>query len=263
MDATARFAELVRSDPAVLESHLDEAALLIAAHARPADEPLDIGAYLRRLDELAAACKEPTAGAVLDQLFNIEMFAGDTETYYDARNSYLDHVLERRLGIPITLALVVIEVGKRLDVPFVPIGMPGHFLIRHDDTLHDPFELGRPVTIAECAERFHAVQGHEVPFDESLLAPATGAEIVARMLANLRQVHLSRRNSEQLEWVLRLRSLLPTATVEERAERAGVLAALGRFDTAADVLEDLAPSAGDDRARQLRAKAKQLRARLN
>jgi len=263
VDASARFSELVGGPPDVLAGSLDEAALLIAAHARADDDPLDVGLYLRRLDELAASCKEPTSEALLHHLFEVEGFTGDTERYYDPRNSYLDEVLERRLGIPITLSLVVVEVGRRLDVPVLPIGMPGHFLVRVDDSLIDAFEGGRRLTVAECEERFRSIYGPEVPFDLGLLDPATPHEIVARMLANLRQVHLSRKDSVNLEWVLRLRAMLPGTTIEEKAERAGVLAALGRFDKAADVLDDLVPHADDGRAKALASKAKQLRARLN
>lgn len=263
MDASDRFGELVSGPPDVLAGSLDEAALLIAAHARAADDPLDVGAYLRRLDELAARCEEPTADALLHHLFVVEGFTGDTERYYHPRNSYLDEVLERRLGIPITLSVVTVEVGRRLGVPVTPIGMPGHFLVRIEGALIDPFEGGRKLTVAECEERFRSIYGEATPFDVALLEPATPHEIIARMLANLRQIHLSRRDSANLEWVLRLRAMLPGTTLEEKAERAGVLAALGRFDRAADLLDDLAPGADEGRARALSNKAKQLRARLN
>lgn len=263
MDASDRFAELVGGPESILAMCLDEAALLIAAHARADDDALDVAAYLRRLDEIAASCKEPTGEALLHQLFEVEGFTGDAERYYDPRNSYLDEVIERRLGIPITLSLVVVEVGRRLEVPVVPIGMPGHFLVRVDGALVDPFEGGRRLSLDECSERFRAIYGPDAPFDPALLEPAAPHDIVARMLANLRQVHLSRKDSVNLEWVLRLRAMLPSTTLEEKAERAGVLAALGRFDRAADVLEALVPEADEPRAAALGSKAKQLRARLN
>ena len=263
MDATGRFEQLVGGPASVLATALDEAALLIAAHARPSDRPLDVAAYLGRLDEIAAACKEPSADALVHQLFEVEGFTGDTERYYDPRNSYLDEVLDRRLGIPITLSLVAVEVGRRLEVPVVPIGMPGHFLVRIDGGLLDAYEGGRRLSLSECEERFRSIYGPDAPFDLSLLEPAAPHDIIGRMLANLRQVHLSRKDSVNLEWVLRLRAMLPSATIEEKAERAGVLAALGRFDRAADVLDALVPEADEGRAKALGSKAKQLRARLN
>lgn len=260
MTPTERFAVLVAGEG--LEHRLDEAALVIAAHARPDGDPLDVEAYLARVDGLAAGAKEASATAVLEHLFAVEGFRGDTESYYDPRNSYLDEVLDRRLGIPISLSLLVVEVGRRLGVPFEPIGMPGHFLVRCDGQLYDPFERGRALSVAECAMRFEAIHGGGAPFTEDLLAVATPVDIVARMLNNLRQVHLAAKDSTNLEWVLRLRSLLPGTTLEERVERAGVLAALGRFDEAADLLESLAPAAGE-RSQVLLGKSRQLRARLN
>lgn len=258
--ATSRFAELVTGPAPTLAAHLDEAVLLIAAHAR---DGVDVASYLTILDELAAGVAEPSVDAIVDHLFGTEAFRGNVEEYYDPRNSYLDQVIDRRLGIPITLAVVLMEVAKRVGVELEGVGMPGHFLVRDDDALRDPFEGGRRLTVQDCEERFHAVYGAEAPFHPSLLEPADAPAIVARILANLRQVHLSRRDSNALEWVLRLRGFLPTATIEERAERAGVLAALGRFDEAANVLDELAPLAGDEREQQLLGKARQLRARLN
>ncbi|HEX7167598.1 MAG TPA: transglutaminase-like domain-containing protein [Acidimicrobiales bacterium] len=260
MDPTARFGELVRGGEAELAHRLDEAALVIAAHAQP---DLDVGAYLGHLDAIAAATEEPTVAAVLDRLFRVEGFGGDTETYYDPRNSYLDQVIDRRRGIPITLSLVVVEVGRRLGVTFVPIGIPGHFLVRYGDSFVDAFEGGRVLTLAECEKRFDEIHAGAIPFGPAVLDPARPFDILSRMLANLRQIHLAKRDSVSLEWVLRLRGMLPGMTIEERAERAGVLAALGRFDKAADLLEELAPEADEAKATALTAKAKQLRARLN
>ena len=258
--ATSRFAELVAGPADALAARLDEAVLLIAAHAR---EGVDVASYVGALDELAKGVVDTSTEAVVSHLFGAEGFRGNAEEYYDPRNSYLDQVIDRRLGIPITLAVVMMEVAKRVGVELEGVGMPGHFLVRDGATLRDPFEGGRTLTVEECEARFHDVHGPDAPFHPSLLEPADAPAIVARILANLRQVHLSRRDSNALEWVLRLRGLLPTATIEERAERAGVLAALGRFDEAADVLDALAPEAGDDRERQLLGKARQLRARLN
>ena len=263
MDATDRFAELVRLPETELASALDEVALTIAAHARPPDDPLDVGTYLSRLDGLAAACAEPSAEAVMRLLFDEEGFRGASDDYYDPRNSYLDHVLDRRVGIPITLSIIVIAVGRRAGVTFAPVGMPGHFLVSHEGVLLDPFSGGRGITLEECAARFQAIHGSEQRFDPAMLERARSHDIVARMLANLRQIHLTSGDRSQLEWVLGLRALLPAATVEQKAERAGVLAALGRFDRAADVLERIAPDAGTERGAALLAKARQLRARLN
>ena len=264
MDPTDRFATLVRGPKDVLDVNLDTAALLIAAHARPG---LDIDAQRTRLDELARACEEPVLAEVSNLLFGIEGFHGNDVDYYDPRNSYLDQVLDRRVGIPITLSIVLMEVARRLGIHLDGVSMPGHFLVRlagEPPILLDPFEGGRLLSEAECVARFHAVQGPAAPFDPGYLEPVGTVAILARMLNNLRNIHLQRQDSASLEWVLRLRSVLPGATLEERKERAGVLAALARFDEAATLLEDLADESTEpQQADAMTSKARRLRARLN
>jgi regulator of sirC expression with transglutaminase-like and TPR domain len=270
-DPTARFAELVRRPAGEIDGLLDVGALLLAAHAHaPTMHGRELDAFVAhgtgRLDELAARCDEPVLAEVSHQLFGVEGFHGNEDDYYDPRNSYLDEVLARRTGIPITLSVVLLEVAKRVGIPLVGVSMPGHFLVRlqgEPAVLLDPFAGGRLLSEAECEERFAAVQGPGVAFDKRYLEPVGAIGILARMLNNLRTIHLSRQDSRSLEWVLRLRGLLPGATLEDRTERAGVLAALGRFDTAAELLDDLAEEAPDERATTLRSKARGLRARLN
>jgi regulator of sirC expression with transglutaminase-like and TPR domain len=270
-DPTARFAELVRRPAEEIDGRLDVGALLLAAHAHtPAFRGAELDAFIahgtERLDELAARCNEPVLAEVSHQLFGVEGFRGNDDDYYDPRNSYLDEVLARRIGIPITLSVVLLEVAKRVGIPLVGVSMPGHFLVRligDPPVLLDPFAGGLLLSEAECEARFAAVQGPGVAFDQRYLEPVGAVDILARMLNNLRTIHLSRQDSRNLEWVLRLRGLLPGATLEDRTERAGVLAALGRFDDAAELLEDLAEHAPDERAPSLRSKALGLRARLN
>ena len=265
MDATPtdRFATLVRSPDAVLREHLDEAALLIAAHARPG---LDVAHYLARLDDLAAGVGEPVLAEVTHQLFGVEGFRVNDEDYYDPRNSYLDEVLDRRLGIPITLSVVLIEVARRLGIGLAGVSLPGHFLVRllgEPPVFLDAFGGGLLLGEAECEERFRLQQGPAAPFDPRYLEPVPTVDVIARMLNNLRSVHLERQDSAALDWVLQLRGLLPGATIEDRQERAGVLVAQARFDEAADLLEGLAGEAPDAKAASLSSKAKRLRARLN
>src|SRR5687767_8200788 len=107
-DPTSRFAALVQRPEAELATRLDEAAFLLAAHAHPG---LDVDTQRARLDELAAACASPRLADVAHHLFVEQGFPGNAEDYYDPRNSYLDDVLDRRLGIPITLAVVLMEVA--------------------------------------------------------------------------------------------------------------------------------------------------------
>ena len=137
---TARFVQLVQGPESDLR--VDEAAALIAAHANPAVEE---AAIFETLDDLAARCRPPTLDGLLRLLFVDEGFHGNTLDYYDPKNSFLDEVLERRAGIPITLAVVTMEVGRRAGVPLAAIGMPGHFLLRDrvdPNVFVDPFDQG-------------------------------------------------------------------------------------------------------------------------
>ena len=262
--ATARFAVLVQGDDGALAANFDEAVLLLAAQARP---ELDIEKYRRRLDELAGGVSEPTLAAVAHELFVVEGFRGNTDDYYNADNSHLDAVLDRRLGIPISLAVVLLEVTRRLEIPVAGVGLPGHFLVRlrGDPALFlDPFDGGRLLAAAECRERFHAAYGPDAVFDPAFLEPVSPRSILRRMLANLRQIYLNRQDSAALAGVLRLRNAIPGLPVEDQAELAGVLLSLGRFDQAAAVLEALAADApSEEAATRLRHKAVGLRARLN
>ena len=125
-NATARFRELLSGGPDSFP--LDEACLLISAHARPG---LNTAHYLARLDALAGEILPPTFDGLLRELFGRCGFHGNQDAYYDPRNSFLDQVIERRVGIPITLSLVYIEVGQRCGLPLVGVGFPGHFLVKH------------------------------------------------------------------------------------------------------------------------------------
>ncbi|MEY2403551.1 MAG: hypothetical protein QOD38_1102 [Acidimicrobiaceae bacterium] len=262
MDPTARFEALVQGpEPAI---PLDELTLLVAAHAEPG---LDIGAWLVALDDIAARCADRSFAGVLRHLAS-EGFGGNRGDYYDPRNSYLHHVIERRTGIPITLSVVMIELGRRLDVPIVGVGLPGHFLVRDGLDEHlfaDPFD-GRLLDRDGCARAFADTQP-DVAFDESYLAPVGTRSIVARLLANLKGIHLARRDRRALAWVLGLRVTVPGVPLEERRELASALAADGRFLEAAAVLDrlgELAQAVGEAGiAEDAERGATRLRARLN
>ena len=129
-----------------------------------------------------------------ESLFDDFGFTGNTEEYYDPRNSYLNEVLARRTGIPITLAVVYMEVGRRLKVPLVGVGMPGHFLVRHvevDDLFVDPFHGGILLTEDECRQRLEDRVEGTFHWDSSLLQPVSNREIISRMIRNLKAIHMS------------------------------------------------------------------------
>ena len=261
MEATERFAELVSRPEAEIE--LDEAALLLAAHARP---DLDVAHELRRLDALAAGCAAPTLDALCRYLFVELGFRGDSRNYYDPRNSYLDQVVSRRLGIPITLSILAMVVGSRLGVPLDGVGMPGHFLLRDrvdPDLFVDPFGGGTQFDARGCEAMFHALHGPTAPFDPVFLEPVGPRVVLGRMLANLRSVFSSNGDRASLLWVLQLRTVLPGAPAEDRADLAAGLALLGRFGDAAAEYDAAADGLGGSLGEEMRRSATRLRARLN
>lgn len=261
MTPTARFCALMQLDER--EVRLDEAALLIAAHAYP---DLDVPTELGRVDELADGCAAPTLDGLLRHLFGDLGFAGNTHTYFDPRNSYLNDVLDRRTGIPISLGVLTMAVGRRIGVPLVGIGMPGHFVLR-DQVDHsvfvDPFANGAVLDQDGCARAFHAVHGPDAHFDPSFLAPVGTFAIIGRMLANLRSVFAASTDRAGLTWAIRLRTMVPGVALEERGELATVLASAGRFAEAASEFDHLAELLGGDLGSRYRADAHRLRARLN
>lgn len=258
MDAVARFTELVGApDPP-----LDRAALALAAGAgRDGDRDVERG--LAELDRLAVGVT--SLDGLVHRLFVQEAFAGNGKDYYDPRNSLLPHVLRRRLGIPITLAVVTIEVGRRAGIALEGVGMPGHFLVRAVGThTHlDVFAGGTTVTAAECEARFRAAGGPDVPFGPHLLTPTPTRAILVRMLENLRGIYRSRRSPSDLEWVLRMRLALPGAGMPERLELAEALGDQARWVDGATLLERYADGAGSAQAEKLTNAARGLRAHLN
>ncbi len=183
---------------------LDRGALLIAAAF---DRELDVDREVAMLDGLAQGARgrvspdlDPlTAINELNEyLFDHIGFAGNEADYYDPRNSLLHEVLRRRLGIPITLSLVYVEVGRRLGLPLRGVGMPGHFLVRHGDESSlfiDPYYSGVLLSEAECAERLRRISD-TVRWDRSFLAPVTNRAFLARMLRNLSAIWVKRNDAE-------------------------------------------------------------------
>jgi regulator of sirC expression with transglutaminase-like and TPR domain len=197
-----RFADLV--DGREGEVDLAHAALLISAEENGG---VEVERWLAHLDALADELRPRIAAlpagpgsdfARLAELsvflFAEQGFSGNRDDYYDPANSFLDRVLERRTGIPITLALVMIEVGRRVGVPLVGVGFPGHFLVRHarhPDLLLDPFAGGRLVSDEDCRRLLAQVCG-DLPFHPRLLRPVSGRCLLQRMLTNLRAIYMSK-----------------------------------------------------------------------
>ena len=225
-DALAQFIALARLPDEELD--LARAALLIAAVEHPG---VDVDFYLRALDSLARPLAERLRPpAADDPLFCVNTlsqylvddlgFRGNAEDYYDPRNSCLNDVLQRRAGIPITLSLVYVEVGKRCGVPLVGVGMPGHFLVRHravPDLFCDPFHGGILLSADECAARFRDVTRGAMPWSAQHLALVGNRDFIARMLRNLKGVYLQRDDFARALGVMdRLVALLPALPAERR-----------------------------------------------
>ena len=178
-----------------------EGALWIAALESP---DLDIPHYLQWLDGVAERTAEnarrhasegPSAAILSDVLFHQIGFRGNDADYYDARNSYLNHVIERRRGIPITLSVVYLAIADRLGEDAAGIDAPGHFLVRHRDAIVDPFR-GTRMTATELEAHLRSLEIREPEAEtRSLLQqPPTRREILSRMLVNLRGIHVRHRD---------------------------------------------------------------------
>lgn len=257
MELTERFADAIVRQP----FPLDEVCVLIGAHG---DESCDVEGAIARLDNLAGLVPEPTLDHLLTTLFAVHGFAGDRDSYYDPRNSYLHEVLDRRLGIPITLSIVVMEVGRRLGLTIEGVGAPAHFITRvPGDTVRyvDAFGGGQIMERGEL-DGFFARMAPGINIGPYLGA-LSGPDIVRRVLGNLVAVHRRLGDRDGLLWATQLRTLVPGSSPDDRRTFGGALAASGDFARAAKVLESLVDEGdADDPEREL-AEAQRLRARLN
>nr|WP_153866366.1 MULTISPECIES: transglutaminase-like domain-containing protein [Myxococcaceae] len=254
------------------------AALAIAALAHP---ELDVAACLHTLDALAAHVQlEAERHAALGErdpalnqlaalrhvLADVEGFRGNTEDYGAPDNSFLDCVLERKVGLPITLSVVYLEVARRAGIPLYGVPFPGHFLVAREVGDHklvlDPFHGGEILTETGCRELLERV-APQLKFEPSMLTPAPVELVTYRMLANLRRVYLEREDAERGLAVVDLLLLLAPNHPGELRTRAGLYAAMGAFRAALKDVErclELSPEAPDRErleitARELRDRA--------
>jgi regulator of sirC expression with transglutaminase-like and TPR domain len=206
---------------------LAKVALYIAQEETPS---LQIEPYLAQLDQWAEQVAELIPAErypmrvikCLNQVLYEELgFRGNEEDYYDPRNSFLNEVMERRTGIPITLALVYLEVARRLDFPMVGIGMPGHFLIRPEfkdaGIFVDAFHQGEVLFPEDCQQRLQQIYQQPVELEPQFLEAVTKREFLGRMLTNLKLIYINRQDLERaLSVIERLLLVFPDAVTEQR-----------------------------------------------
>ena len=179
---------------------LAEAALMIACEEYP---QLELSPYLELLDQIAEDAQQrcnlsdppmDTVQNINRVLFETYAFRGNNDDYYDPRNSFFNDVLDRRVGIPITLSAVYIEVARRLNFRIAGVGMPGHFLVkysdRRDEFFIDPYNRGEILTHDDCKQRLLAMYGDAFEFQDRFLGRATTRQILWRMLNNLKDIYV-------------------------------------------------------------------------
>ncbi len=263
----------------------DDASIGLAAGAlaiSQAEYPLlDIPYYVGRLEALAQRVRKglrshPTSRetiAVLNRvIFDEEGLRGNRDDYYDPRNSFLNDVLDRKLGIPITLSVIYMDIARRVGFPLAGTGMPGHFLLKHYDALSgeviiDAFNRGRVVGNAECQRRLDEIYSGQIELKPEFLQTVSHREILTRVLNNLRQIYFKQRNFPKGLMVLDLLLAIPPQSPELIRERGLVRLNLEQFLGAAHdfgTYLQMCPDADDsDDVRETLDMLRQLLARLN
>lgn len=261
-EARRQFELVARQPDAAID--LAQAALLVACEEEPYFEPsryrarlYELGLEAReRVERLERQGGEPVL-ALNDYLFTELGLGGNQENYYDARNSLLHHVIERRRGIPITLSIIYMEVGRRAGLWTEGVGLPGHFIVRVREraeslagTLVDPFH-GQIVDREDCQQRLDQVYGGQLRLNEAHLRPATSREILVRLLRNLKAIYVQAALYQQAASIVERILLLSPQSTEERRDRGMLLSQVGRYTEAiGDVQSYLrqAPDAPDAEA---------------
>ena len=258
------------------EINLAEAALLIAAEEYPR---LDITVYLEKLDIIGDIARErasraidvsDTISALNATLFEQLGFRGNRESYYDPRNSFLNEVIDRRMGIPITLTVVYMEVARRIGLRIEGVGLPGHFIAKHasegGDIFIDPFNGGRLIGERGCAEILSEMSNGKLKLKPDHLAAVTNKQILTRILGNLLGIYSSSDYRRALAVIERLLIIHPDSPNHVR-DRGLLLAATGDASKAIEELQRylaLAPNAPDaDTVREQIKSIRQTVARLN
>ncbi|WP_404784722.1 SirB1 family protein [Altericista sp. CCNU0014] len=227
---------------------LAEAALYIALEEYP---DLEIQPYLQRLDAMAEEVArqlppDPYPLKILQTidryLFETLGFYGNERDYYDPRNSFLNEVLDRRTGIPITLSLVYLEIARRIGFPMTGINFPGHFLIRPDredmELWVDPFHQGEILFPEDCKKRLETIYQQPVELRPEFFEPISPQQFLVRMLNNLKHIYLNRGDLHKCLAASEQILLVDPDAAMERRDRGVLYYQLGRWVEARQDLED-------------------------
>jgi len=256
---------------------LVRAALVIARSEYP---KLEIEEYANRIEALARrvaakAFESPAQRtlAVLNQvLFEEAKLCGNRDDYYDPRNSFLNDVLDRGLGIPIALSIIYMEVAKRVGLHLSGVGMPGHFLLKHyghdgHETLIDCFNRGDVLSRQDCQNRLDEIYSGEMKLRPEFLHPISRRQILTRMLNNLKTVYLSTRNFRKALPIADLILVIYPQSAEDVKQRALLRYSMGMHGLAAEDLQEYlkaSPNASDaEEIRQMSLSIRRMIALMN
>lgn len=267
LNLSARIAEVSADLQAAMDApgnDLAPAALAIARVEYPSLDPRPYLATLDRMGREAAArigdapelSPEESLRAFSEYLYDEQGFAGNRERYDDPRNSFLNEVLDRRTGIPISLAVIYLEVARRAGLKVDGVNFPGHFLLRSgrgaadasEVLIIDPFHGGAQLSPYDCRQLLREHVGDEAAFDSTLLLPATRHDIVVRMLVNLKRLYVRMRSFPQARFISTLLLLVDPAAISELRDRGLLAYHLQDYPAALRDLEEylrLAPKASE------------------
>ncbi len=256
------------------EDSLDftRASLLVACQEYP---QLDVDGYHARLAELGARFAARSCGAAPEDsvlllsefLFAEEGFRGNGDDFYDPRNSFLNEVLDRRMGIPISLSAIYLEVAQRAGLRACGVSFPGHFLVRvegeYAPMIVDPFHGGIRLTTQDCQDRLDHVFGGRIVLKDEMLEPCSKRAMLVRLMRNLKGIYVKTGDHERALRTVELTLLVEPQSRPDRRDRGLILAAMDCYGLAADALEqylELAPYASEaatlaEKVQELRLKA--------
>jgi regulator of sirC expression with transglutaminase-like and TPR domain len=187
-------------------------------------------------------------------LFEQFGFRGNEDNYYDPRNSFINDVIDRKLGIPITLSTVYLEIARRLNFPMAGVGMPGHFLVKYADPQEefflDPYNSGTILSADDCRSRITSHYRGTIEFSDHMLARVTHRQILTRMLNNLKKIYVESQAFDKGLAVVEMMVMVEPEDLEQYRDRGLLRVQLRQFEAAARDLERYVKSAPDCEDRQ-------------